>query len=347
MSNFNNKIRHVFFFMLIVALGILLFSQLYTFFPGFLGALTLYILSRKWYFDLTFKRKWNKSLTAILFMFVFVACIVVPVYFSVQLLYIKVEQILKNPEQVYSVLDTVSKQVKEWTGQDISQSEFIKGLPEKVSGFIPILLNSSATLIGNLLMILFLAYFMFINGPQLEKSVSKFLPLRGENVNILARETKMMVRANALGIPIISLVQGLVALIGYWIFGIKDFVLLGFLSGIFAFFPVIGTAAIFIPAIIFLFSTGENGKAIGLAIYSVVITGNIDYVARISFLKRVGDVHPVITILGLIVGLKLFGFIGFIFGPLLISYFLLMIKIYTSEFGREATATEIDKIMEQ
>ena len=347
MSNFNNKIRHVFFFMLIVALGILLFSQLYTFFPGFLGALTLYILSRKWYFDLTFKRKWNKSLTAILFMFVFVACIVVPVYFSVQLLYIKVEQILKNPQQVYSVLDTVSKQIKEWTGQDISQSEFIKGIPEKVSGFIPILLNSSATLIGNLLMILFLAYFMFINGPQLEKSVSKFLPLRGENVNILARETKMMVRANALGIPIISLVQGLVALIGYWIFGIKDFVLLGFLSGIFAFFPVIGTASIFIPAVIFLFSTGENGKAIGLAIYSVVITGNIDYVARISFLKRVGDVHPVITILGLIVGLKLFGFIGFIFGPLLISYFLLMIKIYTSEFGREATAAEIDKIMEQ
>jgi len=347
MSNFNNKIRHVFFFMLIVALGILLFSQLYTFFPGFLGALTLYILSRKWYFDLTFKRKWNKSLTAILFMFVFVACIVVPVYFSVQLLYIKVEQILKNPQQVYSVLDTVSKQIKEWTGQDISQSEFIKGIPEKVSGFIPILLNSSATLIGNLLMILFLAYFMFINGPQLEKSVSKFLPLRGENVNILARETKMMVRANALGIPIISLVQGLVALIGYWIFGIKDFVLLGFLSGIFAFFPVIGTAAIFIPAVIFLFSTGENGRAIGLAIYSVVITGNIDYVARISFLKRVGDVHPVITILGLIVGLKLFGFIGFIFGPLLISYFLLMIKIYTSEFGREATAAEIDKIMEQ
>jgi predicted PurR-regulated permease PerM len=347
MSNFNNKIRHVFFFMLVVALGILLFSQLYTFFPGFLGALTLYILSRKWYFDLTFKRKWNKSLTAILFMFVFVACIVVPVYFSVQLLYIKIEQILKNPEQVYSVLDAVSKQVKEWTGQDISQSTFIKGIPEKVSGFIPILLNSSATLIGNLLMILFLAYFMFINGPQLERSVSKFLPLRGENINILARETKMMVRANALGIPIISLVQGFVALIGYWIFGIKDFVLLGFLSGIFAFFPVIGTAAIFIPAVVFLFSTGENGRAIGLAIYSVVITGNIDYVARVSFLKRVGDVHPVITILGLIVGLKLFGFIGFIFGPLLISYFLLMIKIYTSEFGREATAAEIDKIMEQ
>ncbi|WP_159473794.1 AI-2E family transporter [Dyadobacter sp. 3J3] len=346
MSGFNNKIRQVFFFLLILALGALIFSQLYTFFPGFLGALTLYILSRHWYFKLTFSKKWNKSATALLFMFAFMACIVVPIYFSVQLLYSKTEQILKNPDQVYSALHAVSNQIKDWTGQDISQSDFIIELPKRVVGFIPMLLNSSATLIGNLLMILFLAFFMFTNGPQLERAVSKFLPLRNKNIDILTKETKMMVRANALGIPIISIVQGLVAMVGYWIFGIKDFVLLGFLTGIFAFFPVVGTAAIWIPAVIFLFSSGENGKAIGLLIYSAIVTGNIDYLARISFLKKVGNVHPVITILGLIVGLKLFGFLGFIFGPLLISYFLLLIKIYASEFGRESFDADYNKVLE-
>ncbi|MBE9464264.1 AI-2E family transporter [Dyadobacter subterraneus] len=346
MSGFNNKLRQVFFFVLILALGALLFSQLYTFFPGFLGALTLYILSRKWYFKLTFSKKWNKSATALLFMFAFVTCIVVPIYFSVQLVYSKIEHFLKNPDQIYSALNAVSNQIKDWTGQDISQSDFVKELPKRVAGFVPMLLNSSATLIGNLLMILFLSFFMFTNGPQLERAVSKFLPLRNENIDMLAQETKMMVKANALGIPIISIVQGLVAMIGYWIFGMKDFVLLGFLTGIFAFFPVIGTAAIWIPSAIFLFSSGENGKAIGLAIYSAVVTGNIDYLARISFLKKVGDVHPVITILGLIVGLKLFGFLGFIFGPLLISYFLLLLKIYTTEFGKESSAAEYDKVLE-
>jgi predicted PurR-regulated permease PerM len=49
-------------------------------------------------------------------------------------------------------------------------------------------------------------------------------------------------------------------------------------------------------------------------------------------MKKIGDVHPLVTILGVIVGLGLFGFMGFIFGPLLLSYLILMIRIYTSEF---------------
>src|SRR5690606_29011515 len=95
----------------------------------------------------------------------------------------------------------------------------------------------------------------------------------------------------------------------------------------------IGTMAIWVPLVIYLFSTGNTGAGIGLLLYSAVITGNIDYLARISLLKKIGDVHPLVTVLGLIVGLKLFGFFGFIFGPLLISYLLLLIKIYKSEFG--------------
>jgi len=338
MSTFNNQLRQVFFLLLVLALGILLFKELYTFFPGFLGALTLYILSRDWYLYLTQKKSWNKSATALLFMVAFLLCIVAPVYFSFQLLYSKVETFLQNPNQIYTGLKSISAKINEWTGQDIMRSDMIGEIPKRVAGFIPMILNSSATMIGNLLMILFLSFFMFTNGPELEKSAQKFLPLRPENVDILAEETKMMVKANALGIPLISIIQGIVALVGYWIFGVNGFVILGFITGIFAFFPVVGTALIWLPLVIFLFSSGENGKAIGLLIYSVVVTGNVDYLARVTFLKKAGNVHPITTILGLIAGLKLFGFWGFIFGPLLISYFLLLIKIYTSEFVRPKTA---------
>jgi predicted PurR-regulated permease PerM len=73
-----------------------------------------------------------------------------------------------------------------------------------------------------------------------------------------------------------------------------------------------------------------------LALYSFLITGNVDYVARISFMKKIGDVHPLITVLGVIVGLNLFGFVGLIFGPLLISYFLILVKIYVNEFSNES-----------
>jgi predicted PurR-regulated permease PerM len=167
----------------------------------------------------------------------------------------------------------------------------------------------------------------------MEKSIQNLLPLKDENISILGAETINMVRANAIGIPLISLIQGVFALIGYWIFGINEFALWGFMTGVFAFFPLIGTTVIWLPIVIYLFSQGQNGAGIGLTVWSLLITGNVDYLARVTLMKKLGNVHAITTVLGVIVGLSLFGFWGFIFGPLLISYFLLLFKIYTSEFG--------------
>ena len=74
-------------------------------------------------------------------------------------------------------------------------------------------------------------------------------------------------------------------------------------------------------------------------IYSIVVTGNVDYITRLGLLKKIGNVHPMITVLGVIVGLKLFGFMGLIFGPLLISYFIILLKIYMNEFAAKTNRT--------
>ena len=153
-----------------------------------------------------------------------------------------------------------------------------------------------------------------------------------------------MVKANALGIPLISLIQGMTAMLGYFLFGVKEFVLWGFLTGIFAFFPVIGTMVVWVPLVIYTFVTGSTWQGTGLLLYSFLVTGNVDYLARMTLLRKLGDVHPVITILGVIVGLGLFGFIGLIFGPLLISYVVLLFQIYMNEF----TTKEMDQsVVEQ
>jgi predicted PurR-regulated permease PerM len=72
---------------------------------------------------------------------------------------------------------------------------------------------------------------------------------------------------------------------------------------------------------------------VGLGIYSLAVLTNVDYVARITLLRKIGNVHPLITIFGLIVGVSMFGFVGLVFGPLLISYFILLVKIYRNEFN--------------
>jgi len=263
-----------------------------------------------------------------------------PVYLAVRLLSVKINLLFNNPQGIQQVLQTFSEKVKEWTGRELLTDENIRQLQKGVTGFIPALLNSTASILANLLMLLFLSFFMFTNGKELEKALHHFIPLRDDNIGKLAAETKNMVRANAIGIPLISIIQGLVAMLGYWIFGIKDYVLWGFITGIFAFFPIVGTMIVWVPLVVSVFASGHNGQGIGLTIYSLVVTGNIDYLARISLLKRIGDVHPVITVLGVIVGLSLFGFWGFIFGPLLISYFLLLYTIYSAEFGSPGVVPE-------
>ena len=188
-------------------------------------------------------------------------------------------------------------------------------------------------------MMFFLLYYLLSSGKQIEKYLGHIIPLKPENVEKLANETDLMIRSNAVGIPIICFVQGVVAAIGYLIFGVRDWGMWGFVTGVFAFFPLVGTMIVWVPLVIYLYSIGQNLTATGLTIYSVIVTGNVDYITRLGLLKKIGNVHPMITVLGVIVGLKLFGFIGLIFGPLLISYFIILIKIYMNEFAGKNNMT--------
>jgi predicted PurR-regulated permease PerM len=173
---------------------------------------------------------------------------------------------------------------------------------------------------------------MLYYGREMEMTLFRIIPLKDTNTTMLASETKKLVRANALSIPLISIIQGLTATLGYFIFGVQEWALWGFLTGIFAFFPVVGTMIVWIPLVIYTYTTGNSGMAIGLALYSIIVTGNVDYISRITIMKRLGDVHPVITVLGVLIGLGLFGFIGLIFGPLLVNYIIVLFKIYMNEF---------------
>lgn len=329
---FNNRLRQVLILLLILAIAILLISQITIFIPGLLGGITLYILSRSLYFQLIFKRKWKKGWTALLFILGYLVIIAFPVYVSVTLASPKISSIAENQDEIIKSIQSLSEKVKEKTGITILTAQSAKTIAQKVSTFIPGILNSTMVLLTNLIMMFFLLYYLLVQGRDMEKYLSKVIPLKDENVHLLAGETKMMIRANALGIPIICVIQGAFAALGYWIFGIEDWGLWGFVTGVFAFFPLVGTMIIWVPLVAYLFIHGDNWPAIGLTIYSVVVTGNVDYLARLKLMKYMGDVHPMITVLGVIVGLNLFGFMGLIFGPLLVSYFLIMVKIYINEF---------------
>lgn len=336
MPTFNNRIKQVLLLSLILLLVYLVIQELNIFLPGLLGALTLYILSRSNYFQLVYNRKWKKGWAAGLFIIYYLFLIGLPVFLAVTLISPKVNTFLENPDAMVQAAKGSIATIQEKLGFKFLSEASLTNFLGRLSAFIPTLLNSTANLISNLAIMLFVLYYMLVNGSDIERVMNRLIPLRQENINMLASETKRIVKANALGIPLISIIQGLTATLGYFIFGVKEWGLWGFLTGVFAFFPVVGTMVVWVPLVIYTYAIGDTWHATGLLLYSIVVTGNVDYLARITLLKKMGDVHPVITILGVLVGLGLFGFIGLVFGPLLVSYIIVLFKIYMNEFIENA-----------
>ena len=338
---FNNRLRQLILIGIILFLTILFVMQLSIFLPGLLGGITLYILTRKWYQTLIQQKKWYKGLTALLFIIGSLVIISIPVYFSFIMVSPKINALLNSQDEVMQGLQIFSDKIEAAIGIKLFTDENTKTIAAKISSFIPVLLNSTASVLTNVLIMFFLLYYLLVNGTAIEKYLNTIIPLKPENIDHLASETILMIRANAIGIPIICIVQGVTAATGYLIFGVKDWGMWGFVTGVFAFFPLVGTMIIWVPLVIYLFSTGHTYAATWLTLYSIIITGNVDYITRLGLLKKMGNVHPIITVLGVIVGLRLFGFMGLIFGPLLISYFIILIKIYINEFTTSDTKKDL------
>lgn len=327
-----NRIRQVFFLVIIVALGILLFRELYTFLPALLGAITLYIVMRKWMFYLTIKKKWRKAWTALLLMFLSLIVILLPIAVLVNMLTAKITFAIQHSNELVEALKKVITDLEQRFSVEIISDANINKLGDFITGGIPRLLGATFNTLGTIFFMYFILYFMLVNGKDMERNIYEHIPLRDENASMLGKEVKSMVLSNAVGIPVIAVMQGVIALIGYLIIGVKEPWFWFVVTCITAMLPVVGAALAYIPLAIIFFANGDTGKGIFMLIYGFGIIGLADNIFRFMLAKKIGNVHPLVTVFGVIIGLSVFGFIGLIFGPLLISLFLLLLKIYSNEF---------------
>ena len=333
MNLFSNHLRQILLLGLIILIGVLIVNHFFIFLPGVLGAVTLYILSKKSYFNLVENRKWRKSWTALLYILAYTIIICLPVYLAVVMLLPKLITVFNDPVPLVVAVKSFSQKIQDATGIELFNVDNIQLAMKNLAGKLPMLVTSTANFITNLILMFFVLYYMLFHGRKMESFIYDFIPLKNKNREMLSNETDVMIRANAIGIPLLAIIQGLAGTLGYFVFGIKEFGVWGFLTGVASLIPIIGTGIIWVPLTVYLLASGYTWQGVGLGIYSLAVLTNIDYVARITLLRKIGDVHPLITIFGVIVGLSLFGFLGLVFGPLLISYFILLIKIYRNEFN--------------
>ena len=146
------------------------------------------------------------------------------------------------------------------------------------------------------------------------------------------REIHRIVRSNAIVIPLLAVGQGFVAWVGYVIFGVHGTLLWGVLTSFATVIPIVGTALVWVPLALYTGLAGHWGQAVGLLLYGVLVVTQVDNILRMVLQKKLDNTHPLVTIFGVIIGLSLFGFMGVIFGPLLLAMLVFCVDLFKRKY---------------
>ena len=328
-----NKVRQFFFLAIILFLFVVIWQQMYFMLSAFLGAVALYVLARKLIFKLIMHTKWPRWLVALFIMIVSLVVIVLPFAWIITMLINKIEPYIIDKRPLLLMIGRIDVYLQSNFKLDLFTNANVEKAIVTATSLAPKILGSTLVTVSNLGIMYFILYFMIVKCNDMELWLRRNLPLQNRNSEKVLSEIREMVKANAIGIPVLAIVQGLVAMVGYMIFGVKDPVLWGIITGICSVVPLVGSMLAWMPITLYLFASGNQGGGVGMLLWGLLVIGTSDNIFRFVLAKKLANVHPLITVFGVIIGVNLFGFMGLIFGPLLFSMFALFVRIYTDEFG--------------
>jgi predicted PurR-regulated permease PerM len=326
------KVNRYFFLAIILIFAILLLLSLIQFFTAFLSAVIFYVLSKPSVEWLVKRKGWRKSRAATLVIIVSFFIILMPITLLVTLLYNKIVPVLTHPAEVINTLKHFSEVIKEKTGFEVISNDTLSRVRTYSATLLSALLNQGLGFFSTITLMYFFLYFMIININRMEAAIIFYLPFKREKINMFGKELVAQTFSNAVGVPLIAIAQGFLGFIAYSIAGVNEAGFWGVITGFCSIIPIVGGGIVWIPVAIYQVVIGHTWQGFFIILWGFVFMGTIDNVIRFILAKRMADVHPIITVLGVIMGLKYFGITGLIFGPLLISYFIILLKIYYVEF---------------
>jgi predicted PurR-regulated permease PerM len=202
-------------------------------------------------------------------------------------------------------------------------------------------LIGTATRLGIQLAITFFGLYYLLLAPQTAwRQVQPFIPFSRRNTEILRDRFRDVTISTLIGTGLTATVQGFLVGVAFWIAGIPNALFWGVVTVVLAILPVVGSGLVWGPGVLSLALEGHYGRAIGLALWGVIVVGNIDNVIRPMVFRRWARIHPFITIIGAFAGIQYFGLLGLVIGPLAISYFFELIRMYRAEYLDDEEAAE-------
>ena len=322
--------------------GAILLYTLRNIFPAFLGAVVLYVLFRPFYSYLRHAQKWPNWLATWTIMLSTFLLLVLPMLTVIMMIGNKLSHLLINTEQITAIIDRVQLFFGMNINDDMAIEQLISFIQNNLFGGVSTLLNGVLGAIFTLAMMYFMLYFMLINHHAFEKTILKYMPFNPQNSLRFGAELRSSTNSNVLGQGFIAFVQGSLVSLGFVIFNLSDPLFWGVICFFLSFLPIIGAPIVFVPAGLIAVASGYASDGYGIMLWGFLLVTNIDNVIRYFISKYIANTHPLITIIGVIIGIPVFGILGLVFGPLLISWFFLLLKIY--EEGAD-TGQEEDEVL--
>ncbi len=314
---------------LIILLGIAIVLALSPFMSGLLAAPVFYVIFEPLY--ARFARRARPSLSAGLTVFVAVLLILVPGSWLLAMIVGQAQDVVTS-----LVRSPLLGRLQDLTIGGYAVGPELVKLGQTVVGGIgrgAFAAVGTATLMAfNLAIAFFVLYFMLVTEGRAWLVIRPYIPFSTASAELLRERFRAVTISTVIGTGVTATIQGVLVGMAFTVTGLPNAAFWGVVTVVFAILPVVGSGLIWIPAAVALYLEGAHGYAIGMVAFGAIVVGNIDNVIRPIVFRRWAQTHPLITILGAFAGVRYLGLLGLLIGPLALSYFFELVRMYNEEY---------------
>ncbi|MFP3867775.1 MAG: AI-2E family transporter [Desulfobacteraceae bacterium] len=214
----------------------------------------------------------------------------------------------------------------------VKPEELVQAALARASGFIYTntvgLIKGFTSFFFSLTIIIFVTFFLFLDGDVFIEEIKKLSPLDAAHNEEILGDVEATIKATLKGTVIVAFIQGFLGGLGFWLFGVPQSAFWGTIMMPASVIPVVGTALIWVPASLYLFLLGQYGSALGLTLWSAIVVGSVDNLVRPYFSRGARPIPTIFVLFSIMGGISYFGMVGFILGPLILSFLLSLLRIY-------------------
>jgi predicted PurR-regulated permease PerM len=331
----NRIVEYVFFFGFMAVVGYLVWEMVTPFVSALaLSAIIVTICYPLYVRILKRTPKNNETIAALVTTLLVLLVVIIPLFLITSALVNETVSVYRivNSEQIgfEESLHKVESAIQQFfPGFELNVTEYLKQAAAWLAVNLGAIFAGTASTIFLFFISILGSFYLFRDGRSFTKVLVKISPLPDSQDEVIMKRLALAVRSVAIGTILIALIQGTLTALGLWVFGFERAVLWGIFAAFGALIPSVGTTIVFVPAVLYLIFNGSYVHAIGLTVWGTLAVGLIDNLLGPYLMSRGNKLHPFLILLAVLGGISVFGPIGFIVGPVLVSLFIVLLELYS------------------